>query len=158
MKFQLIYTILFLNSSFAQAAPRFGDSTSAFAIQTIVQKLQIRKVSDLNFGDASPGDGEKTIIAGPIDTRENASFEVEGEPLRPFQIVLPAKNSVKMISGPGGVNREILIQEFNSFPPRVGILNTNGNSPVYVGATRSAISSNQKTGEYIGQFYITVVY
>lgn len=158
MKLQSIYFLFILASHFALAAPNFGDSTAAFATQTIVQKLQIRKVSDLNFGDASPGDGEKTIIAGPIETRENASFEVDGEPLRPFQIVLPAKNSVKMINGQGGANREILIQEFTSFPPVAGILNSNGKSSVFVGATRSAIANNQKTGDYVGQFYITVVY
>lgn len=147
-----------LTAGSVQAAPYFSDSASAYAKQTIVHRLQITKVSDLDFGEASPGDGPKTILPGTTETRENASFEVIGEPQRCFQIILPQKNSVKMVNSGGGVGREIMIQEFSSYPSRTGTLGSNGKSMVYVGATREAISSRQKTGDYLGQFYVTVVY
>lgn len=158
MKLQLISVLLFLSAGVAHATASFGDSSSAVAIQTIVHKLQIQKISDLNFGEASPGDGVKTILPGNSENKENASFEIRGEPTRGFQIILPARNSVKMITGSGGSNREIVIQDFASTPSHGGTLNPNGKSMIYVGATRAAISESQKTGEYVGQFYVTVVY
>jgi hypothetical protein len=158
MKLQLISALLFVSAGAANATTSFGDSSSAVATQTIVHKLQIQKISDLNFGEASPGDGAKTVLAGNSENRENASFEIRGEPTRGFQIILPARNSVKMVTGNGGGNREIVIQDFSSTPSSGGALDSNGKSMIYVGATRAAISDNQKTGEYVGQFYVTVVY
>ena len=158
MKFQQIYISFLIFSSVAAANPSIGDSTLALSTQTIVHRIHISKISDLNFGEASPGDGPKTIFASGVETRENASFEVQGEPLRSFQIVLPGKNSVKMVNGSGSANREIVIQDFNSSPSNGGSLDFNGKKIVFVGATRPAISPNQKVGDYIGQFYVTVVY
>lgn len=158
MKLQQLSVLFFIFSATANANPSIGDSTAAMATQTIVQRLQIKKISDLNFGEASPGDGPKTILAGGVETRENASFEVQGEPLRAFQVILPAPNSVKMINGPGGANREIVIQDFNSTPAGGGLLDQAGKTTVFVGATRQAIPANQKVGDYAGQFYVTVVY
>jgi hypothetical protein len=163
MKLQFFFNFLFLltpalSPEIASAAPHFGDSATALVKQTIVSRLHIRKISDLNFGEASPGDGPKIIPAGTSETRENASFEINGEALRPFQIILPARNSVKMINGVGGHNREIMVQEFSSTPSQSGVLDANGRTMVFVGATRQAISPNQKTGDYTGQFYVTVVY
>lgn len=156
--FVLSLLVLSLFSSTSLATPYFSDSTSGYARQTIVHKLQIRKVSDLDFGEASPGDGPKTIAPGASETRENASFEVSGEPLRYFQIILPPRKSVHMINGGGGPQREIAIEEFTSYPHRSGALDQSGRSMIYVGATREAISTSQKAGDYMGRFYITVVY
>ncbi|WP_374076373.1 DUF4402 domain-containing protein [Bdellovibrio bacteriovorus] len=158
MKIQLISASLLLMSLGASAAPNFGDSASAVATQRIVHRLQISKVSDLNFGEASPGDGPVTVMPGVSENTENASFEVRGEPSRLYQIILPANNSVKMLNGNGGADREILIKEFLSFPARAGTLDGTGKSMIFVGAKRDAISNKQKVGDYIGQFYITVVY
>jgi hypothetical protein len=158
MKFQLISLILMSAPLFVNASTRFSDTTSAVAKQRIVNRLQIKKISDLNFGEASPGDGPKQVLAGVAENNENASFEVSGEPNRMYQIVLPADNSVMMINGGGGPNSEIKIKEFSSFPIRVGTLDTNGNGNIFVGATREAISLKQKVGDYAGQFFVTVVY
>lgn len=160
MNIQLIFIGVLTLTATAQAAmmSSIGDSATANANQTIVSRLQIQKISDLNFGEASPGDAAKTIAPGNSENRENASFEVVGEPQRVFQIVLPARNSVKMISGFGGPNREILIQEFASTPSQIGVLDRRGTSTVFVGATRQGISNSQRPGEYSGQFSITVVY
>lgn len=159
MKLQVIFALITLSAMGAKAAPSLGDSASALATQTIVNKLQISKISDLNFGEASPGDGQKTIPAGSSETMENASFELRGEPLRFYQIILPQPNSVKMLTGNGnGGNSEILIQQFYSNPLQGGSLDANGKGTIFVGATRAAIANNQKTGDYTGQFYITVVY
>lgn len=160
MKLQQVYvlSLIFVFSGTTFANPSIGDSTAANANQKIVHRLKIKKVSDLDFGEASPGDGPKTVLPDTIETRENASFEIEGEPLRNFQIILPARNSVRMVNGIGGANREILIQEFSSNPSGVGMLNQTGKIMVFVGATRQAISSSQKVGDYTGQFFVTVVY
>lgn len=162
MNRQLIFTspLLFVTlfAQLAAAAPTFGDTATASATQTIVYRIQIHKISDLNFGEASPGDAAKTILPGTSENRENASFELDGEPNRGFQIILPGRNSVKMIAGSGGPNREIVIQDFASTPATAGALDRNGKSTIFVGATRPAISSTQKSGDYVGQFNVTVVY
>lgn len=157
MKIQTIFTLVALWSACASAG-RLGDATTAYATQKIVHRLEISKISDLNFGEASPGDGPLTVLPGVSETTENASFEVHGEPNRLFQIVLPANSSVKMINGGGGKDREILIKEFLSFPVRAGLLDNSGKTMIYVGAKRDAISPKQKVGDYVGQFVVTVVY
>ena len=158
MKFQLIYAIVLATTSVSKAATRFSDSASAIAKQQIVHRLQIKKTSDLNFGEASPGDGPKLVPAGTAENPENASFEVRGEPNRMYQIVLPSNNSVVMSTTGGGPNGEITIKEFFSWPIRYGMMNGNGESNIYVGALREAIKTKQKVGEYTGQFVVTVVY
>lgn len=159
MKFQLLSPVaILIFSQGVLAGGDFGDTEIASAKQTIVHRLQIQKISDLNFGEASPGDGSKIITAGNTETNENASFQVSGEPNRAYQIILPPDNSVKMVTGSGGANREIVIKDFNSTPSRLGRLDNVGQSKIYVGATRGSIPTTQKTGEYVGQFYITVVY
>ena len=159
MKLQFIFgCIVFLYLNVAGAGPYFSDSASGYAKQKIVHRLQIKKISDLDFGEASPGDAAKSIAPGSSENRENASFEVAGEPRRSYQIILPQKNSVKLVTGAGGPHREILIEDFKSSPAKVGVLDGNGKGMVFVGATREALSSRLKTGDYLGQFYVTVVY
>ncbi len=159
MKIQSISTLFILSIAFhALAVGNFGDSTSGFAKQKIVQRLQIKKISDLNFGEAAPGDAAKVVLPGISENSENASFEVSGEPFRLYQIILPANDSVKMINGSGGSHKEILIKTFSSFPIKAGIISNTGKAMIYVGAARESISSRQAVGDYIGQFYVTVVY
>lgn len=156
MKTTLLFLSIcvFLQPSYAA----IGDSTVGTARQVIVNRLKIEKISDLNFGEASPGEGPKLVHAGFMETDENASFEVSGEQFRFFQIVLPDDNSVKMTKERGGPNKEIGITKFHSFPNKLGYLDQSGKAMVYVGAHRQGISPNQESGEYSGQFQITVVY
>jgi hypothetical protein len=158
MKLQLIFITIFAASSVSYAATRFSDSATATARQVVVHRLQIEKTSDLNFGEASPGDGPKLVPAGTSENPENASFAVRGEPSRMYQIVLPSHNSVVMATSGGGPNGQITIKEFYSWPIRYGIMNSNGESNIYVGALREGIKVKQKVGEYTGQFVVTVVY
>ncbi|WP_374029438.1 DUF4402 domain-containing protein [Bdellovibrio bacteriovorus] len=158
MKIQLISAALFIFSLKSYAGPHFGDAATASATQRIVHRLQISKVSDLHFGEASPGDGPLTISPGISENGENASFEIHGEPNRLIQILLPPDNSIKMIQGSGGQDKEIIIKEFLSFPSRKAILDGNGRAMIFVGAKRDAISAKQNAGDYAGQFVITVIY
>lgn len=158
MKRQLLHLLIGLVAETAMAAPSFGDSAMANATQTIIHKIQIKKISDLNFGEAAPGDGPKSIAPGSNENSENASFEIYGEPHHSFQIILPSPGSVKMISGEGGLNREIPILSFASNPNLLGKIDEDGKLMIFVGATRGLIPRTQKTGEYIGQFHVTVVY
>jgi hypothetical protein len=135
-----------------------SNSADASLIQRIIHKIQIARISDLNFGEASPGDQQKTINPGQQENSENASFRVTGEPYRSFFILLPAANSVLLKLGPGGPSREIQINQFQSFPANMGRLNASGESMVFVGATRDKIAANQQAGDYLGNFIVTVVY
>lgn len=134
------------------------DRATAFSTQRVVHKIQISKVSDLNFGEASPGEGAKTVPPGRQENAENASFRILGEPNRSFFILLPPPNTVVMRLGSGGHRREIRVQNFQSFPSKMASLNSKGESMVYVGATRDSLPSNQKSGDYVGSFVLTVVY
>lgn len=143
----------------AFAGPGGTDSsTQGFAVQRIVNKLQINKVSDLNFGEASPGDSAKTVPPGSSENGENASFRVQGEAGRPFFLFLPQNGSVKMTLGNGGPDREIGVDQFQSSVGTQGLLDGNGQAMIFVGATRKALSNRLKSGDYIGSFTVTVIY
>ena len=135
-----------------------SETAEAFASQKVTQKIQISKISDLNFGEASPGDSPKTVPPGQQDNMENASFRVVGEPFRNFFIFLPPANSVVMKLGSGGPNSQIRVDQFQSFPSQMGQLGARGETIVLVGATREALSVQQKNGDYVGGFTVTVVY
>lgn len=157
-----IFFLILLTAYDLVLANNFGGSidgtTQASAIQKIVQKLQIIKISDLDFGEASPGDGVKVVAPGQQETFENASFRVIGEPRKSFVIFLPPPNSVTMKLGAGGPNQEIKLIQFTSNPSSNGLLDNSGQAMIYVGASREAISLSAKAGDYSGTFVVTVIY
>jgi hypothetical protein len=138
----------------ARAAGAIGT-----AVQTVIAAISLRKVSDLDFGNAAPNDPAKTVPAGTGETSENASFAVYGEPGRNFTILLPSDGSVQMTTRSGLLpNESIPVLGFTSFPARVGTLGPTGEAMLYVGATRSALKPNQALGRYSGTFTVNVVY
>jgi hypothetical protein len=146
-------------SLFMEKAPAniSADSAESLMTQWVRHQIQILNISDLNFGEAYPGAGPKTIQPGQQDNLENASFVVTGEPYRSFFIQLPAGSTVMRL-GAGGPQKEIQVGNFQSNPSRIGILGSLGKANVYVGATRAALSPDQKAGFYLGTFDVTVVY
>lgn len=158
LRHALVLILIFAWEHQGLAAGNWGDTVTATARQTVVQKIEIRRISDLNFGEAVPGEGPKTISPGTSENAENASFQVHGEGSRLFQIILPTSGSVTMVTGSGGQDREIKIQSFDSYPQQSGLLDSTGRAIVYVGAKRDALSTTQKPGVYEGQFTVTVVY
>lgn len=157
----IFFLILFATSDFVTANNMGGSldgTTQASVVQKVVQKLQIIKISDLDFGEASPGDGVKVVAPGQQENFENASFRVIGEPRKSFIIFLPPPNSVTMKLGAGGPNQEIKLMQFTSNPSSSGLLDSTGQAMIYIGASREAIPVSAKAGDYSGTFVITVIY
>lgn len=129
-------------------------SSIAFA-----KPIKVRHVSDLNFGQGVPGDPVVVISAGTVDNASNGSFDVEGDANTAYTIVLPS--APEEIQTGNGSNRDtISIYNFTSYPAEGanGLLNTNGDQLLLIGATRAALRVNQKAGVYDGSFSVTVVY
>lgn len=155
MKRQLVHVLIFLFWGSRGSAIPLGDATSATATQMIYERIHIRKIADLKFGVASPGDPGKLVRPGESGA---ARFEVEGEPARPIQIILPEPNTVKMMALSKRGYGEIVIKNFLSLPERQGTIGDNGKLVLSVGAARGPIPVSQRPGEYAGTFIVTVVY
>ncbi len=129
-------------------------STTALAKAQVKKSISIAKTQDLDFGVGFTGDTALTV--NPADTSA-ATFNVTGEKNKAFNLVLPS--SVTMSTGDGvGPNKQIEVSGFNSNPNASGNLGTSGAQAVSVGGTRSALSSNQESGDYSGVFTVTVTY
>lgn len=137
----------------------FGASGSGQVVQKVVRNLSIQSVSELNFGVASAGDGSKTIAPGRSENAENGSFLVEGEPGASFRILLPPDGVVKMsVSNSNAPQKTIAVNQFNSYPSQSGVIDSQGEQRLFIGATREALLSNQASGNYKGYYRVTVVY
>ncbi len=122
----------------------------------LAKHIRIEQVSDLDFGVSVAGDPPKTIPAGQSESPQNASFEVTGKSNQSYTILLPP---FALLSAGWGPSSQMYLRSFTSFPEcGQGLLNHRGEQMVYVGATRNALSSNQRAGLYSGTFLITVVY
>jgi hypothetical protein len=152
-KITLILLFFYSNHVLARSA-----TSTAQSLQTVLACLTVHKESDLNFGEAPQADPAKTVPPGRAENSENASFEVNGEPGTAFSIVLPTNNAVKMTVSGGGANQEIAVSSFTSYPATQGVVAANGESIIYVGATRAKLASNQKPGKYSGTFSVSIVY
>jgi hypothetical protein len=148
----LIVASLILSAYQAQAA-----QGTAKATMTVVTAVNVAKVSDLIFSEASAGAAAETVIADATETAQNASFAITGEPNKAITVTLPADGTVKMITGVGGgPETEIPVNQFTSNAPAV--LDGTGNANLFVGATRDALAANQTAGHYEGNFIVDVVY
>ncbi len=142
---------------------RMGDAASTIgtALQTVVAAISLFHVSDLDFAEGVQGESEKTILPGTMETPENASFEVVGEPNHHFVIILPGDQDVRMKLTTGSNNpltQEIPVFGFKSFPASLAQLEPNGKRMLYVGATRAALPVYQVPGKYEGTFLVHVIY
>ena len=138
----------------------FAASTTANAIQTVIAALSIAKVSDLDFGTAPAGDVAKTVAPGTVEDASNASFTVTGAPSTAYTITLPADGTVTMQTAGGGLNKDIAVNSFASFPAAGanGMLSAGGTQLLLVGATRAALGAAQVAGSYTASFTVTVIY
>jgi hypothetical protein len=139
----------------------FSASDRAKALQYIEKALTIAWQSDLDFGTAAPGSESKTILPGTDENSENASFVINGEINKAYQISLPADGEVNMVTeGGGSPEKTISVHSFTSFPEAGanGQLDGEGKQVLYVGASRDAILPNQVSGSYADYFTVTVIY
>lgn len=129
------------------------------AVQEVIAALSVVSVSNLDFGIAAQGDALKTIVPGVAENPENGSFKVTGEPGKAYTIQLPADGTVKMITGAGNTTAlQIVVNQFKSYPPTSGVIGTAGTQTLFVGASRSALLTNQTRGKYTGTFTVVVTY
>ena len=123
--------------------------------QRVMPALDIKKTSDMYFPDAFSGSPSFTIEAGNMETAMNASFIVTGEPSKRVTVILP-HNKVTLYNGRS--RGKIIVRNFNTNVGTSTNLDTNGELLLYVGATRDEIPARTPSGDYSGNFCITVMY
>ena len=131
---------------------RRSASGTATARTTVLPQMALQKTRDLEFGSAVQGEEALDISPGAV---AGAQFSVAGQPGHAYSIVLP--ESIQMTT-PGNPADSILISRFRSLPARTGNLNSSGTDTIAVGATRAAVKTNATSGEYSGEFTVTVTY
>lgn len=130
---------------------------TAQAKMKVLTAIAVDKVSDLLFSEASGGAAAETVAADTVETAQNASFTVTGEPSRAVTVTLPADGTVIMTTGGGGTTEsQIPVNQFTS--NSLAAIDPSGTSNLFVGATRSALAANQVSGDYQADFIVDVVY
>lgn len=132
---------------------------TAQATLTVTTMLQVKTVSDLNFGTSSAGEQSKIIPAGTVDNPENASFIVQGEPNKAYNVILPSDDAVIMKTDDEGTNASISVYNFTS-NTQSGNYQTGseGKQFLFVGATHAPLKLNQIAGSYRAVFTVTIGY
>lgn len=149
--------ILPLLLTLAMAQQGHAAQGTAKAKMKVISAVAINTVSDLIFTEASPGAAAESVDADTVETAQNASFSITGEPNRALTITLPSDGTIKMINASGsGSDAEIAVNQFSSNNPSA--LDASGEALLFVGATRDALSSTQIAGDYEGDFIVDVVY
>ena len=97
------------------------------------------------------------VNPGTSENPENASFQVSGHSNTTYDIILPT--SVIMVTGDGvGANKQIVANNFASYPSGRGTLDGSGNQLLLAGATRAALLLDQVVGSYTASFTVEVIY
>jgi spore coat protein U-like protein len=158
-----VFVALALTSQNAIATDEGKTATaSAIATATVLTSIQLQKLTDLAFGQTWRGAAGKTVL--PADSSA-ASFTVTADGGHAYTIILPADNTVKMVTSAAG-NNTINVNTFTSTPSVSGTVSGThaadgtgtGTQTLYVGATRDPIATDQAFGDYAGTFTVTVSY
>lgn len=163
MNMKLIVILFFsiLASVVVKAASATGKCK-----QVVIENLSIQKISDLDFGTSVQGEAPKIVSAGTQEDSSNASFVIQGTKNKSVSIILPPDNAVFLIltspSSTTSLNKSpvptgIPVNQFTA-NLLTGVIGNNGLLDLYVGATRSAIATNQIVGYYEGSFTVEVIY
>jgi hypothetical protein len=147
--------------SFLFAAPG-PASTPAFApgVPALETPITIQQLNELNFGEAPQGDAARTLTPESRSPMEVGIFQVQGPGNRVFSVILPSGPVYLQSAEPGVGASTIEIHSFRSVPPEGSstALDPQGTRLVYIGATRAALSLQQRRGSYTGQYLITLIY
>ncbi len=118
---------------------------------------RITLISSLYFENEAQGSMAEVVPPGSSENPNNASFYITGRNFKTFSIMLPA--SITMTTGTGGTSeKKIIVNSFQSNPSTTGVFSSNGEAYLYVGATRSALLTNQAAGSYTGVFTVTIIF
>lgn len=134
----------------------FSTIVSLFSVSNFAQSIGIGQISNLNFPTAAQGDGNYTIPPTGSETAENASFMITGSSFTAYTIVLPTR--VHMLHSSSSAR--VRVSKFKSIPAAGanGLLDSNGQQMLYVGAKRAKLGVNKRPGFYSISFSVTVVY
>ncbi len=148
----------------ATASAQASATTSASASARVLAKIQLAKVTDLNFGDVVAGASLGTAVVDTAGARSStggvslaagtvsqASFTVTGEPSKSYTITVPA--SVTISSG----GNNMTVDSFTFSPSSPATLPGGGSDTLNIGATLH-VAANQATGSYTNTFNVTVAY
>lgn len=166
--FKLLAIVLiagFSTNMMAQTTATTDASNNALA--TIIAPITITEGVDLSFGDIIKGagtvtvatDGERTIDAAmksgtQLGAITNATFTVTGEEGYSYDITLPDDSTV-VLSLADAV--DMPVKSFVSNPATSSTIGEGGTSTIKVGATLH-VAADQKAGDYVGTFNVTVAY
>lgn len=169
----LIGTGALVSANAAQAAGNTA-STTANITARVATAISINKTADMSFGDftndtaactlvLSPSLGTVSVstgacspLAGGANPSAAAAFTVNGDTNHKFSVTLPGL-SVTLSDGGG---HTMTVNAFTMNPPGTpaGVLQlAAGTTSFTVGATLTT-AANQTTGNYTGNFSVTVTY
>jgi hypothetical protein len=156
----LILTAFGASSLFAQSSATQSTTASA----RVLAKIQLAKLTDLNFGDLVAGAAAGTVVVDIAGARTStggvslaagtvsqASFTVTGEPNKSYTITVPA--SVTLNSGAN----TMAVNTFVLNPVTPATIPVGGTQALNIGATLN-VGANQATGSYTNTFNVVVAY
>ena len=146
----IFITLLSLSPLWLHAA-----SQTARINQRIYPTLEIKRMSDMFFPDSFPGAPSYTIEPGNSETAQNASFLVTGEPGKRISVILPTE---KIVLQNGTHRAKIFVSNLRSNAGNSATLDNNGELKIFVGGRREEIPSRIPSGDYSGNFCVTVMY
>ncbi len=130
---------------------------TALVKMRVFAAVAVNTISDMLFTDAVSGAAAETVPADTVETSQNASFVITGEPNRAITVTLPQDGQVIMVNSAGsGSDAEIPINQFTSNNPQS--IESSGSTELFVGASRETLSPTQLPGDYSSQFIVDVVY
>jgi len=143
-----------------------SESMSSFDVQKQLTKidpfgrklfLKIWTRSALDFGLGLAGDSAKTISPGKHESPENGSFFIWGLPFKKFDILLPERATLKHVRARASDRKYIYVSQFKSYPSFELRLSALGTRKIYIGATRSALAKDLRSGDYEGWYLLTLI-
>lgn len=162
----LTFAILTSMGIYAQGNPTATVTSTASA--TIIQPIEIAKVTDLAFGNVASGTADGTVVIATDGTRTStggvalidagsvsnaAIFDITGLADATFTIEVP---SSIIIQTSGGAN-QMTVNNFVSNLGASSVLDENGEAKLQVGATLN-VTAQQPAGMYSGTFDVIVAY
>lgn len=143
-----------LSMSGFQAQAAQGTAQAKMKVTTAIA---VTKVSDLIFAEAAAGAAAETVPADTVETAQNASFTVTGEPSKAVTVTLPNDGTITMVTAGGATaDEQIPVNQFTS--NGLSSIDPSGTSELFVGATRENLTANQVAGDYVADFLVDVVY
>jgi hypothetical protein len=130
------------------------------------EAISIRNIQSLSFGSFVAGSGGSVTVSAngnrtgsgvvlvPSSQSRSAQFTVSGESGNTYTIQLPGNDFVSL-TGPGN---DMVVNNFTSTPSGAGgNIPQNGSQVLFVGGVLN-VASDQVSGQYSGNFSVTVNY